>query len=65
MSFATQALATEYSVKNRAKLKPQVYEVPKNVEDWVASLKLASMGIRIDRLTSEQEKYLSSWNVGT
>jgi adenosylhomocysteinase len=65
MSFATQALASEWAVKNRDKLTPQVYEVPKTVEDWVATLKLASMGIRIDRLTDEQEKYLTSWNVGT
>jgi adenosylhomocysteinase len=65
MSFATQALASEWAVKNRSKLTPQVYAVPKAVEDWVASLKLSSMGIRIDRLTAEQEKYLSSWNVGT
>jgi adenosylhomocysteinase len=65
MSFATQALASEWAVKNRKKLTPQVYDVPKAVEDWVASLKLSSMGIRIDRLTSEQETYLSSWNVGT
>ena len=65
MSFATQALASEWAVKNRDNLTPQVYEVPKSVEDWVATLKLASMGIRIDKLTVEQEKYLSSWNVGT
>ena len=65
MSFATQALASEWAVKNRSELTPQVYEVPKAVEDWVASLKLSSMGIRIDRLTQEQETYLSSWNVGT
>jgi adenosylhomocysteinase len=65
MSFATQALASEWAVKNRKKLTPQVYDVPKAVEDWVASLKLTSMGIRIDRLTREQEKYLTSWNVGT
>ena len=65
MSFATQALASEWAVKNRKKLTPQVYNVPKAVEDWVASLKLASMGIRIDRLSQEQEKYLTSWNVGT
>jgi adenosylhomocysteinase len=65
MSFATQALASEWAVKNRGKLKPQVYDVPKSVEDWVATLKLSSMGIRIDRLSNEQEKYLSSWNVGT
>ena len=65
MSFATQALASEWAVKNRKTLTPQVYEVPRAVEDWVAGLKLSSMGIRIDRLSAEQEKYLSSWNVGT
>ncbi len=65
MSFATQALASEWAVKNRKKLTPQVYNVPKAVEDWVASLKLTSMGIRIDRLSQEQERYLTSWNVGT
>ena len=65
MSFATQALASEWAVKNRRKLTPQVYNVPKAVEDWVASLKLSSMGIRIDKLSKEQETYLSSWNVGT
>jgi adenosylhomocysteinase len=65
MSFATQALASEWAVKNRKKLKPQVYEVSRTVEDWVARLKLASMGIHIDRLTKEQEKYLSSWAIGT
>ena len=65
MSFATQALASEWAVKNRSKLTPQVYEVPNTVENWVAGLKLASMGIRIDSLTQEQEKYLSSWSHGT
>lgn len=65
MSFATQALASEWAVKNRKKLKPQVYDVPKAVEDWVAQIKLASMGIRIDKLTKEQEAYLSSWTIGT
>ncbi|HEX9443165.1 MAG TPA: adenosylhomocysteinase [Candidatus Binatia bacterium] len=65
MSFATQALASEWAVKNRKTLTPQVYEVPRAVEDWVAGLKLSSMGIRIDRLSAEQEKYLSSWNMGT
>jgi adenosylhomocysteinase len=65
MSFATQALASEWAVKNRTKLTPQVYEVPAAVENWVAALKLASMGIRIDALTQEQEKYLSSWSHGT
>ncbi len=65
MSFATQALASEWAVKNRRKLTPKVYEVPKAVEDWVAKLKLGSMGIRIDTLTEEQQKYLSSWDHGT
>jgi adenosylhomocysteinase len=65
MSFATQALASEWAAKQRGQLKPQVYEVPKEVEDWVARLKLASMGIRIDHLTKEQEAYLTSWSIGT
>jgi len=65
MSFATQSLATEWAVKNRKKLKPQVYDVPKMVEDWVARLKLTSMGIHVDRLSEKQKEYLSSWNVGT
>jgi adenosylhomocysteinase len=65
MSFATQALASEWAVKNRSKLTPRVYEVPNTVEKWVAALKLASMDIRIDSLTPDQEKYLSSWAHGT
>jgi adenosylhomocysteinase len=65
MSFATQALASEWAARNRKQLKPQVYDVPNAVEDWVAKLKLASMGIRIDQLTPEQKKYLSSWAHGT
>ena len=65
MSFATQALASEWAAKNRKNLKPQVYEVPSAVEDWVAKLKLGSMGIRIDQLTPDQKKYLSSWAHGT
>jgi adenosylhomocysteinase len=65
MSFATQALASEWAVKNRWKLTPQVHNVPAEVEDWVARLKLSSMGVQIDRLTQEQQTYLSSWAVGT
>jgi len=65
MSFATQALASEWAVKNRQQLTPLVYDVPRTVEDWVAELKLGSMGIRIDKLSKEQETYLTSWNVGT
>jgi len=65
MSFATQALAAEWAVKNQKKLTPQVYVVPVAVENWVAKLKLSSMGIHIDALTKEQAKYLSSWDHGT
>ena len=65
MSFATQALATEYCVKNRGKLKAAVHEVPIEVERFVAREKLGSMGITIDTLTKEQEAYLSGWEHGT
>lgn len=65
MSFSTQALATEYAIKNSGKLKPKVYEVPDEIENWVATAKLKSMGISIDNLTAEQRKYLASWNEGT
>ena len=64
MSFATQALAAEWLVKQK-KLAPGVYEVSDEIEETVASLKLASMGISIDDLSAEQKKYLSSWQEGT
>ncbi|MDR3638030.1 MAG: adenosylhomocysteinase [Isosphaeraceae bacterium] len=65
MSFAAQALATEWSVKNKDQLEHRVYNVPKAVDQWVASLKLQTMGIAIDTLTDEQRKYLVSWEMGT
>ncbi|MFQ5683887.1 MAG: adenosylhomocysteinase [Candidatus Binatia bacterium] len=65
MSFATQALASEWAVKHHRNLRPQVYDVPEEVESWVARLKLTSMGLHIDKLTKEQQTYLSSWKVGT
>ncbi len=65
MSFAVQALTTEYVVQNRAELEPRVYNVPESIDEWVAELKLKSMGMAIDRLTDEQVKYLSSWDMGT
>ncbi|MEW6357227.1 MAG: adenosylhomocysteinase [Planctomycetota bacterium] len=65
MSFATQALTSEYCVKNKGKLDPIVHDVPKHIDAWVAKLKLKTMGIRIDALTPEQKKYLSSWGEGT
>jgi len=65
MSFATQALTSEYCLKNKGKLTPSVHTVPKEIEDTVASLKLHSMGIEIDVVTTEQKKYMSGWEVGT
>ena len=65
MSFATQALATEWVVKNAGKLEVKVLEVPVEIEEWVAKLKLQSMGIEIDTLTEEQKTYLASWEMGT
>jgi adenosylhomocysteinase len=65
MSFANQALAAEYLVKNRGRLKAQVYNVPADLDREIARTKLASMGIDIDRLTPAQEKYLSAWEEGT
>ena len=65
MSFATQALATEFCVKNRGKLSAKVHEVPIEVEHYVSREKLASMGVTIDTLTKDQEAYLSGWEHGT
>jgi adenosylhomocysteinase len=65
MSFATQALATEYCVLNKGKLSPAVHTVPAEVEEFVARHKLESMGITIDELTSQQRKYMSGWEQGT
>ena len=65
MSFANQALCLEYMVKNRDKLELKVYPVPVEIDKHIAGLKLTSMGITIDKLTPEQEKYLNSWQEGT
>ncbi len=65
MSFAAQALATEWSLKMKGKLDHKVYNVPKEVDQWVSTLKLQSMGITLDTLTAEQSKYLESWEMGT
>jgi adenosylhomocysteinase len=65
MSFATQALTTEYCVQNKGKLAAKVHEVPRQVEEFVSSHKLASMGIEIDQLTAEQKRYMSGWEQGT
>ena len=65
MSFADQALSCDYMVKNHASLEKKVYTVPVDLDKRVAKLKLESLGIKIDRLTSEQEEYQASWNEGT
>ena len=65
MSFANQALSAEYLVKMGKNLENIVYGVPEDIDNDIARLKLESMGIKIDTLTSEQEKYLNSWEMGT
>jgi adenosylhomocysteinase len=65
MSFANQALCLEYLARKGTGLESKVYPVPKDIDEQVAVLKLASMGIRIDELTEEQRKYLSEWTMGT
>lgn len=65
MSFANQALCVEYIVKNYKRLGKKVYSVPEEIDSLVAQLKLKSLGIKIDKLTKEQKKYLSSWQEGT
>lgn len=63
MSFANQALGIEFLVKNKGKLENKLYTLPENVDKEIAELKLKSMGIEIDKLTPEQEKYLNSWEI--
>jgi adenosylhomocysteinase len=65
MSFANQALCAEYITKNYRKLGKKVYSVPETIDREIARLKLKAMGIRIDSLTKEQNKYLHSWEMGT
>ncbi|MFA5410412.1 MAG: adenosylhomocysteinase [Candidatus Omnitrophota bacterium] len=65
MSFANQALSAEYIVKHYKELENDVYKVPEDIDKNIARLKLKSMGIKIDGLTGEQKKYLSSWELGT
>jgi adenosylhomocysteinase len=65
MSFANQALCSEHVVNNQGKLQPEVYPVPPEIDAEIARLKLAAMGIEIDALTAEQERYLTSWESGT
>jgi adenosylhomocysteinase len=65
MSFANQALCSEYIARNAASLEKKVYDVPAEIDGQVAQLKLHAMGIAIDTLTEEQRRYLSSWEEGT
>jgi len=65
MSFANQALSAEFLVKKGKTLDKKVYKVPEDIDSEIARLKLSSMGVKIDKLTPEQEQYLSSWKMGT
>jgi adenosylhomocysteinase len=65
MSFANQALSMEYLSKEHRNLDKRVYPIPPAIDKEIVRLKLASMGVEIDTLTPEQEKYLSSWEMGT
>lgn len=65
MSFSNQALAAEWLVKNKARLEAKVYKLPEQIDREIARLKIEAMGIKIDRLSEEQKKYLNSWSEGT
>ncbi|MGD0566244.1 MAG: adenosylhomocysteinase [Candidatus Goldiibacteriota bacterium] len=65
MSFANQAKGAEYMVKNHANLEKKVYNVPEDIDRKIAEIKLKSMGVELEKLTPEQEKYLNSWQEGT
>jgi adenosylhomocysteinase len=65
MSFANQALACEYLVKNKGKLQPGIHKIPEDLDQEIARLKLQAMGIAMDTLTPEQIEYMNSWTVGT
>jgi adenosylhomocysteinase len=65
MSFANQALCAEYVRQRAEDLSPQVYDVPREIDETVARLKLAALGVEIDPLTPQQEQYLDSWTMGT
>ncbi|HMD30344.1 MAG TPA: adenosylhomocysteinase [Candidatus Acidoferrales bacterium] len=65
MSFANQALSAEYMAQHHKEMKPTVYSVPEHLDKQIARLKLDSMGIQIDKLSTEQEHYLASWQEGT
>jgi adenosylhomocysteinase len=65
LSFCGQALACEYLVKNKGKMKNDVITLPPEIDDFISGLQLEAMGVAIDTLTPEQVKYLASWQEGT
>ena len=65
MSFANQALACEYLLRNARTMEKQVYKLPDELDREIATIKLGSMQISIDKLTPEQQAYISSWQHGT
>lgn len=65
MSFANQALGAEFMIRNGKTMSPQVYRIPEEVDKEIARIKLEAMGVQIDQLTPEQERYLSQWEEGT
>jgi len=65
MSFANQALSAEFMLQNSTSLENEVYGVPEEIDRKIAWLKLNPMGVKIDKLTPEQKKYLASWEMGT
>ena len=65
MSFANQALAAEYLLKNSGEMSGNVYDMPEELDREIAALKLQAMGVEVDTLTAEQEAYLNEWTLGT
>ena len=65
MSFSNQALAAEYLIKNRDELEPKIYTLPAEIDDEVASIKLAALGASLETLTADQIEYLNDWQQGT
>ncbi len=65
MSFANQALAAEFFIKNKGKLEVKIYTIPEEMDQEIARIKLETMGYQLDQLTSDQKKYLESWTEGT
>ena len=65
LSFANQALACEYLSRQGRRLAPKVYPVPREIDQRIAALKLNALGVSVDRLTPEQRRYLTSWEMGT